>query len=155
MILYHGSNEIVKHPMILVTDYTKDFGWGFYTTASREQAEKWAQRRALHDGKAIVNTYEYTPDSNLHTVTFADTTIEWLDFVAACRTSKKMPHQYDIVSGPMADDTIWNYVNDYLNGEISKEAFLELCRFRHPTQQTSFHTVPALLALKFVGAEEV
>lgn len=37
---------------------------------------------------------------------------EWLDFIAECRVGKI--HEYDIVEGPMADDTIWNFVNDYL-----------------------------------------
>ena len=34
------------------------------------------------------------------------------DFIADCRNGSL--HDYDIVEGPMADDTIWNYVNDFL-----------------------------------------
>ena len=30
-------------------------------------------------------------------------------------------HNYDIVEGPMTDDTVWNYVNDFLTGRISRE----------------------------------
>lgn len=41
---------------------------------------------------------------------------EWLDFIAECRVGKI--HEYDIVEGPMADDTIWNFVNDYLSGNF-------------------------------------
>ena len=29
MFLYHGSNEIVSTPMILITQYAKDFSWVF------------------------------------------------------------------------------------------------------------------------------
>ena len=32
-------------------------------------------------------------------------------------------HNYDIVEGPMADDTVWNYVNDFLTGRISRKQF--------------------------------
>ena len=39
---------------------------------------------------------------------------EWLYFIAQCRSGKT--HNYDIVEGPMADDTVWNYVNDFLTG---------------------------------------
>lgn len=46
---------------------------------------------------------------------------EWLEFIVQCRSGKI--HEYDIVEGPMADDTIWNFVNDYLDGNISKEVF--------------------------------
>lgn len=37
-------------------------------------------------------------------------------------------HEYDIVEGPMADDTIWDYVEDYAAERISKAAFWELVR---------------------------
>lgn len=46
---------------------------------------------------------------------------EWLDFIAQCRSGKT--HNYDIVEGPMADDTVWNYVNDFLTGRISRKQF--------------------------------
>ena len=72
---------------------------------------------------------------------------EWLDFIAACRNG--VPHDYDVVEGPMADDTIFNYVQSFLDGEISRAAFWELAKFKYPTHQISFHTARALAALKF------
>ena len=56
---------------------------------------------------------------------------------------------YDVVEGPMADDTIFNYVQSFLDGEISRAAFWELAKFKYPTHQISFHTARALAALKF------
>mgnify|MGYP004642741447 FL=1 len=53
----------------------------------------------------------------------------------------------------MADDTIWNYVNDYIEGDITKEAFFELAKFKYPTHQISFHSLQALDCLKFMGVE--
>lgn len=47
-------------------------------------------------------------------------TEEWLQFIVDCRRGIK--HPYDIVEGPMADDTIWDYVEDYMAGRISKAA---------------------------------
>ena len=55
----------------------------------------------------------------------------------------------------MADDTIWNYVNDFLSGDISREAFWALAKFKHPTHQISFHTEAALKCLSFKEAIEV
>lgn len=72
---------------------------------------------------------------------------EWLDFIAACRSG--VSHGYDVVEGPMADDTIFNYVQSFLDGEISRAAFWELAKFKHPTHQISFHTAKALAALRF------
>lgn len=48
-------------------------------------------------------------------------TDEWLDFVVSSR--RGITHTYDIVEGPMADDTIWNYVDDFARGLISRTAF--------------------------------
>ena len=80
-------------------------------------------------------------------------TEEWLDFIVACRSGK--PHTYDIVEGPMANDTIYNYVQNYIDGKITRAAFWELARFKYPTHQISFHSVSALDTLTFLGSEVV
>ena len=80
-------------------------------------------------------------------------TEEWLDFIAACRLGKS--HNYDIVEGPMADDTIFNYVQNFVDGKISREAFWNLAKFKKPTHQISFHTARALTTLSFLKGIEV
>ena len=82
-----------------------------------------------------------------------DISDEWLDFIAACRAGDI--HGYDIVEGPMADDTIWNYVNDFVAGIISRQAFWELAKFKHPTHQLSFHTLRAIDCLRYVRGDVV
>ncbi len=44
-----------------------------------------------------------------------------VDFIIDCRNGKK--HAYDIVIGAMADDQIYNYISDYLDGSITREQF--------------------------------
>ena len=80
-------------------------------------------------------------------------TEEWLDFIINCRNGKT--HQYDIVAGPMADDQVYNYVNDLLNGIITREAFWELAKFKHPTHQIVFCTPESLKCINFIGTKEV
>ena len=119
MILYHASDVVVENPEVRKMVYTKDFGWGFYCTANYSQAERWARRdRNL---VSIVNYYSYEIVPGLATKQFPVMTDEWLDFIAACRSGKD--HDWDLVEGPMANDTIWNYVNDFVSGTISREAF--------------------------------
>lgn len=150
MILYHGSKEIVKFPEIRKAEFNKDFYFGFYCTKYQKQAERWAIRY----GKAgYVNKYEYTRNDNLNCLIFEKMTEEWLDFVVACRYGKS--HNYDIVEGPMADDTIYNYIQNFIDGKISRAAFWELVKFKYPTHQISFHTVSALDTLQFIGSEKV
>ena len=80
-------------------------------------------------------------------------TEEWLDFIVACRSGKS--HNFDIVESPMADDTIYNYVQSFIDGKISRTGFWELAKFKYPTHQISFHTTNALKTLTFKNAEVV
>lgn len=150
MILYHGSKQIVEYPEIRKAQYNKDFYFGFYCTRLPEQAKRWESR---YGGKGYLNCYEYTENDSLNYLHFEEMTDEWLDFIVQCRNGKS--HNYDIVEGPMADDTIYNYIQNYIDGKISRAAFWELAKFNHPTHQISFHTLAALDTLKYVGNEVV
>ncbi len=147
-IIYHGGKEIIELPEIRTARYNKDFYFGFYCTYFKEQAERWATR---YGRTGVVNEYSYTSSQNLRTLVFTSMTEEWLDFIVSCRSGKS--HDYDIVEGPMADDTIFN--QGFIDGEISRAAFWELAKFKRPTHQISFHTVRALATLKFLRGYEV
>lgn len=150
MILFHGTNMIVYKPEIRVVGFNKDFGFGFYCTGIERQAQRWAMtKRQPH----IVCRYEYIPDDSLIIKSFPEMTDEWLDFVAECRHG--VSHDYDIVEGPMADDEVWDYVEDYLSGRITREAFWELARFKHPTHQILFCTDKALTRIKYLNSYEL
>lgn len=150
IILYHGSKEIVEFPEIRIQKYNKDFYFGFYCTLFPEQAMRWATR---YDGAGYLNEYQYVPDDTLNVKTFTEMSEEWLDFIVNCRMGKS--HDYDIVEGPMANDTIFNYVQNFVDGKISRTAFWELAKFKRPTHQISFHTAKALATLKFLKGSEV
>lgn len=95
----------------------------------------------------IVNQYLYVENMDLKIKRFDKMTEEWLQFVVDCR--KGVKHDYDIVEGAMADDTIWDYIEDYIAGRISRPAFWELVKFKYPTHQIVFCTEKALETLKF------
>ena len=150
ILLSHGSKEEVVYPEIRITRYTKDFSWGFYCTNSYQQAYRWADRRSA-DG--LVNIQRYVENPDLKILRFPEVSDEWLDFIAKCRAGET--HPYDIVEGPMSDDTIWDYVNGFTSGQISREAFWALAKFKHPTHQISFHTANALRCLTFERSEHI
>lgn len=149
MTVFHGGYSIIKNPKIITGRNTKDFGPGFYCTVIREQAERWAKRYDT----PIVNTYTVRLNTDLNILEFKSMTDEWLDFIIQCRNGE--PHNYDIVIGAMADDQIYNYVADYLDGVITREQFWVLAKFKHPTHQINFCTESALKCLEFVIGEEV
>lgn len=149
MEIYHGSYTKILSPQILKGPFTKDFGDGFYCTEIRKQAQKWAKRYDT----PIVNIYEYQSNNHLKTLYFKEMTDEWLDFIVACRNGES--HSFDIVIGAMANDQIYNYVADFMNGVITREQFWVLAKFKYPTHQINFCTSQALTCLTFKGYEEI
>lgn len=144
VFLYHGSTQQVEYPEIRREKYNKDFYWGFYCTLLENQAVRWASR---FKRSGVINTYSYIENPKLRILKFPEMNDAWLDFIVACRSGKS--HDYDIVEGAMADDTIFTYVQDFIDGNISRAAFWELARFKYPTHQVSFHTAKALDTLTF------
>ena len=155
MILYHGSFLEIAQPDLVHSRSNVDFGRGFYVTPLYEQAAKWCGKFKRRGKDGIISKYEYdeSREVELKVLKFDAYSEEWLDFIVDCR--RGIAHSYDIVEGPMADDTIYNYIQNYIDGKISRAAFWELAKFNHPTHQISFHTVSALSTLRYVGNEVV
>jgi hypothetical protein len=146
-MIFHGGYSTIKTPEIMAGKHAKDFGTGFYCTELKEQAIRWAKRFET----PIVNKYDFVPNVKLKMLDFAEMTEEWLDFVVQCRSGIK--HNYDIVSGPMANDQIYNYISDFINGILTHEQFWVLAKFKHPTHQVCFCNEDALKCLTFIDAE--
>lgn len=148
-IIYHGSYMKIEFPEIRKHRFTKDFSWGFYCTKIQSQAEKWATKF----NTPIVNVYEVKNIESLNIKKFEDYTDEWLEFVVGCRSGNV--HNYDVVIGPMADDTIYDYIEAYSHGQMNKQKFFELMKFKYPTHQISFHSIKALDCINFINCYEV
>ena len=149
MEVYHGGYCRIDKPEIIDQKYAKDFGTGFYCTNLKEQAIRWAGRY----NTPAVSIYNFEQDKNLNILCFSEMTEEWLDFVVKCRSGIK--HDYDIVIGAMANDQIYNYISDYINGILTREQFWVLAKFKHPTHQINFCTSEALKCLTFIRSEEI
>lgn len=149
MTVYHGGYQPVVHPEIRIGRYTKDFGPGFYCTIIKEQAQRWAKRY----NTPVVSVYDVKISSSLKVKEFKSMTDEWLDFIVDCRSGKT--HEFDIVIGAMADDQIYNYISDFVDGTITREQFWVLAKFKYPTHQINFCTKEALKCLIYRGCEEM
>lgn len=141
MIVYHGSIECVKEPDVLHSYRPLDFGKGFYVTAVKEQAERWAKRKAdIYDKNVgIVSVYEMqegTPD--LVIKKFDEDLHEWIDFVCACRDGKLIYQQYDVVFGKVADDKVFRVVDMYHSGIWDKERAISEIKVYRTYEQIAF-----------------
>lgn len=157
--IYHGSIDIVKSPEIRQPNRSLDYGSGFYTTTSIEQAKKLVERRMKDKGVSIgyVNVYELddTVMRNLKLLLFEKPTEEWVNFVMKNRTERGFTHDYDIVYGPVADDSVYTQFTLYEGGIISMPTLIQELKTYKLVDQYLFHTVKSLTAIKFVESIEV
>ena len=158
IILYHGSNQPVENPKILESKRALDFGAGFYLTSSINQAEKWAKSVTLRRGigKPILNIFEFNENVNdLKVLKFEKANGDWLDYVVKNR--KKMPliENYDLIIGPVANDSTLPVINDYMDGKYTKEEAINHLLPQNMKDQFAFATEKALKYLKFTGVEEI
>jgi len=150
---YHGSSA-----KIIAIDLTKsrlrtDFGRGFYLTDKLGGAREWALRNI--SGTPTVTQYEIAPDiysAETKTLRFGAATHEWLEFVRKNRErrerknaeTKEPRHDFDVVSGPIADDKVAIVVDEYCRGLKTAEQALKEIRFIPNVIQISLHTQKAI-----------
>jgi hypothetical protein len=156
MILYHGGTQAITKPIIIKSEYGRDFGFGFYTTSIKEQAQKWAKRQARIRGKqAVLNCYELDENtfSEIILKKFTRYTMEWLDFVVACRSDVNYRHDFDIVIGNIADDDVGETVQSVVDGVAPKDFALQKLSYFSDNDQICFCTLKALECLHFIKSE--
>ncbi len=166
MKLYHGSNMEIDNVDLSKCMPNKDFGRGFYTTLLKEQAWRMAQRKARIDGgMPIITVYEVPDDltekKNLKCRVFTDNpTIEWAIFIKNNRDREfsdylspecNLDCKYDVVVGPVANDTVGLLIRQFSRGTINAEYLKKEFSFGKLTNQYTFHTEKALYYLKKVG----
>ena len=157
--VYHGSIDEVVNPEIRQPNRSLDYGSGFYTTTYYEQAKRWVERRMKDKGVAIgyVNIYELDEKlvKNMKSLFFEKPTEEWVSFVMRNRTERNFIHDYDVVYGPVADDSVYTQFALYEGGIISLPTLIHELKTYKLVDQYLFHTEKSLLAIKFVKSEIV
>ena len=159
MIVYHGSDIVVENPDVLHSYRPLDFGKGFYVTSVREQAVRWARRKATLRGreKAIINVYHLAENTEgLLIKTFDEDLVEWIDFVCDCRDIGEKYLRYDLISGKVANDRVFRVVDMYHTGIWDKDRALKEIKVYSSYDQIAFITQKAIdQLLSFMSYEEV
>lgn len=156
MKLYHGSTDIIQQPLILETQRLLDFGKGFYTTSNQQQAERWAiikQKRIGSSARSYVTVYEFDENilenQSVKVKVFDKANEEWLDFVVRNR-NEEVYHFYDIIKGPVANDTLYQTLTLYETGILTKPEAIARLKVHPLFDQVSFHNQGVLANLKYV-----
>lgn len=92
--------------------------------------------RILNNGEPTLACFEFDEEKakreGLIIKTFPDYSEEWAEFVVMNRKNNSdIPaHNYDIVIGPIADDTVGVQIRRYIMGYLSVSALIEELKFR-------------------------
>ncbi len=158
MYLYHGSNMKVETPQLILSNRTLDFGSGFYTTSDESQATRWAklQTKRRKKGEAVLSIYDFDEEqaAELALLRFEEADQKWLNFVTQNRKNLYNGDKFDIVIGPVANDTTMPVLSDYMAGNISEEVALILLKPQKLADQYAFLTWRGLQCLKYLGGKE-
>jgi len=161
MKLFHGSTLLVDKPSLIVSQRFLDFGQGFYTTTNQSQAEGCAlikQKRDLNQSKAVVSIYQFPEicltNKNLRIKQFTKADVQWLDFITQNRKGLAV-HHFDIVVGPVANDTLYATLTLYESGILTKAETIKRLKTHKLFDQISFHSTEAFSKLEFAESYEV
>ena len=162
MLLYHASNTIVKHPVVVNRFATLDFGTGFYTTTNRDQACDFARKvfvRRGRKGAPAVSVYEFDSQAartTLEVLEFRQSDEAWLEFVVHNRAYGRDPKcTADIIIGPVANDDVFETVALYERGQIDAQAAVKRFKVKELFDQVLFCNMDALAFLSFVEPLDV
>lgn len=91
----------------------------------------------MQEGEAVVNAFLFDDtlcsekNTDFKIKVFDDYTAEWADFIVRNRRNRSdiLIHPYDIVIGPIADDTVGVQIRRYIEGYLSAEKLVEELKF--------------------------
>lgn len=158
MIVYHGSNVVVKEPKILKPNRELDFGNGFYTTTNLDQAIAFAKRVTRNRGVGTATVSVYEIDVNVafplcEVVKFDGVSDAWLDFVCDNRDGAYSGPAYDFAFGPVANDDVYRTLYLYRAGEIDREETFKRLKVKALYNQLVFASPLALSFIHFKRSE--
>lgn len=170
MILYHGSEKIIRKPQYGIGTSSNDFGRGFYCTESIELAKEWACKKNT-DGFA--NQYEIRTD-NLRILNLNDENyhiLNWLALLTKYRgywQAKSIAEEakdflqekylidisdYDVILGYRADDSYFSFAQDFIMNTISLQTLSRAMRLGKLGEQVILKSEKAFSKIRYVDNE--
>ena len=172
MLLYHGSDHVIKRPEFGAGKKHNDYGRGFYCTENIELAKEWA---VSEDADGYVNKYSI----DTYRLSILDinseqyTMLHWLGILLKNRIFtlstplEREAKKYildnfnisldgiDIVKGYRADDSYFSYARDFISGVISYEQLSKALRLGMLGEQYCLVSQKAFTEIEYVGNEYV
>jgi hypothetical protein len=172
IILYHGSEKIIKKPVLTGGKISNDYGQGFYCTKHLELAKEWA---VDDERPGFVNSYEIDIDRlrilNLNSKDYS--ILHWLIVLLEHRNVKinspiardgldyLMKHyhvdleDYDLILGYRADDSYFSFARAFISNTISITQLEKAMYLGELGTQYFIKSEKAFSRLKFIEAIQV
>lgn len=148
--LYHAGYCVIEKPDIYYGRINADFGQGFYMSDSEEFAKRWIKQR--NDSTAYINCYELETDG-LEIKTL-ERGAEWFEYIRANRALRPDSLSgYDVITGTVANDTIFDTLGFTTSGILTPEQALKALMTDPEYSQTVLKSERAVSQLRFVKAE--
>ncbi|MBR5337428.1 MAG: DUF3990 domain-containing protein [Lachnospiraceae bacterium] len=170
MILYHGSDKIIKKPFINGGRVHNDYGSGFYCTEFPDMAREWSVGAGQN---GYLNCYDFDL-SGLSVIDLNDHSIlTWLAVLLQNRTfTIETPLaasakdyivsefgtdylQYDVIRGYRADDSYFSFAQDFLCNVISYQQLKKSMYLGDLGEQIVLKSAVAYEHIKFSYYENV
>lgn len=152
MTLYHVGSEEIREPDIRRGRKNADFGQGFYTTPDRGFGERWAKE----GGPAGPRVNIYRLDTEDLKILRLERDAAWFDYIYGNRHLMPDPYgEYDVIIGPIANDTIYDVLGITTSGFLEKDLALQLLMLGPAYRQVTLKTDKAAGHLRFLASEEI
>lgn len=151
MELYHVGFNIIDEIDLKRGRINADFGQGFYLSPNLDFSKKWAGISNDHD--TIINYYSLSTEG-LKILEFKEKNKEWLDYIFKNRNGyKDLYKEYDLIIGPISNDTIFDLYGIITSGLINKDTALKILDNAPLYYQVVIKTDKAKSQLKFLKYE--
>ena len=148
--VYHSGFAKIEVPDLHRGRKNADFGQGFYVSRNEEFARRWARYR--RGETTYINIYELDLQGLKVLELQRDRT--WFSYIFNNRRHRKDRYgEYDIIVGPIANDTIYDTFGIITSGVLTDEEALSLLLLGPAYEQIVLKTDRCLDHLKWIKTE--
>ena len=150
MKLFHTGYQVIDRPDIRIGRKNADFGQGFYLSDNEEFSRRWARQRRGYT--TYMNSYELETEG-LKFKHFAKDE-EWFSYIFSNRmNAPDKLAEYDVIIGPIANDTIYDTYGILTSGFMKTEDALAVLKLGNTYEQIVIKTQKAADTLTFIRAD--
>ena len=104
--------------------------------------------------EAFVTEFDYEEKPGMNVLIFDGLSAEWFDFIIRNRKGT-FTHDYDIILGPVADDSVYDTLFLFESGYITREEAIRKLNSAKLDGQILFYTDKSLECITYIDSWEV